>query len=351
MEIQITAINFETVNGKKMGKSFVFKLDPKKMAQYKTEATLRKKIDEYVAKSGIFRKDELKDVKYYMKEFLEAWKKQLPIVDAEEMAKYDASPNNPEGRTTPDRITRLGTNEIFVFGSNAQGLHYGGAAKQAVESFGAIMGQGHGLQGKSYAINSMSGLADMEKDVETFEAFAKGHPEKRFLVTLIGCGIAGFHPTDVAPLFEGCRELDNVCLPAEFWDIIGAPDTKKTYDLDRFVEAQERDYDKALQELTNGRKRSHWIWYIFPQQKGLGHSYNSNYYGLDGLDEARAYLEHPILGERLRECCKALLLHRSKDIEHIMGSGIDVLKLQTCMNLFNHVSPNDVFKDVLDAFF
>ena len=351
MEIQITAIKFETVNGKKTGRSFSFKLDPKKMAQYKTEVTLRKKIEEYVAQSGIFRRDELKELKYNMKDFLEEWKKQLPIVEAEELAKYEVSPNNPDGRTTPDRITRLGTNEIFVFGSNAQGLHYGGAAKQAVESFGAIMGQGHGLQGKSYAINSMSGLADMAKDVETFEAFAKNHPEKRFLVTLIGCGIAGFHPTDVAPLFEGCRELDNVCLPAEFWDIIGAPETKKTYDLERFVEAQARDYDTALQELTNGRKCSHWIWYIFPQQKGLGYSYNSNYYGLDGLDEVRAYLEHPILGERLRECCKALLLHRGKDIQHIMGSSIDALKLQTSMNLFNRISPDDVFKRVLNEFF
>ncbi len=351
MEIQITAIKFETVNGKKIGKSFVFKLDPKKMAQYKTEATLRKRIEEYVAKSGVFKKDELKVLKYSMKDFLEEWRKQLPIVEAEELAKRETSSNNPTSRTTPSRITRLGSNEVFVFGSNEQGLHYGGAAKQAVECFGAIMGQGHGLQGKSYAINSMSGLADMAKDVEKFEAYAKDHPEKRFLVTLIGCGIAGYHPTDVAPLFEGCRELDNVCLPIEFWDIIGAPDAKKMYDLERFIEAQARDYNKALQELTNGRKRSHWIWYIFPQQKGLGYSYNSNYYGLDGLDEARAYLEHPILGERLRECCEALLLHKGKDIEDIMGSSIDVLKLQTSMNLFKHVSANDVFEKVLRAFF
>ncbi len=351
MEIQITAIKFETVNGKKIGKSFIFKLDPKKMAQYKTETTLRKKIGEYVAKSGVFKKDELKDLKYSMKVFLEEWRKQLPIVEAEELAKLEAFPNNPSSRITPVMITRLAPNEVFVFGSNEQGLHYGGAAKQAVECFGAIMGQGHGLQGKSYAINSMSGLADIAKDVEIFVAYAKDHPEKRFLVTLIGCGIAGFHPSDVAPLFEGCRKLDNVCLPTEFWDIIGAPEAKKTYDLERFIEAQARDYDTALQELTYGRKCSHWIWYIFPQQKGLGHSYNSNFYGLDGLDEARAYLEHPILGERLRECCKALLLHQDKDIEHIMGSSIDVLKLQTSMNLFKHVSANDVFEKVLRAFF
>ena len=150
MEIQITAIKFETINGKKTGKSFAFKLDPKKMAVFKTEATLRKKIEEYVAKSGVFKKDELKDLKYNMKDFLEEWRRQLPIVEAEELAKLDASPNNPENRITPDNITRLGANEIFVFGSNEQGLHYGGAAKAAMENFGAIMGQGNGLQGGKF---------------------------------------------------------------------------------------------------------------------------------------------------------------------------------------------------------
>jgi len=133
MEIQITAIKFETVNGKKTGKSFTFKLDPKKMAVYKTEATLRKKIEEYVAKSKVFKKDEMKDLKYSMKDFLEEWKKQLPIVEAEELAKLEASPNNPSTRITPDMITRLAPNEVFVFGSNEQGLHYGGAAKVALK--------------------------------------------------------------------------------------------------------------------------------------------------------------------------------------------------------------------------
>lgn len=123
------------------------------------------------------------------------------------------------------------------------------------------------------------------------------------------------------------------------------------YDLLRFLDAQEIVYTQALSELNEGRKQSHWIWYIFPQQKGLGHSYNSKYYGLDGEGEARAYVEHEILGDRLRECCKALLLHKDKDIKYIMGSGIDVLKLKTSMCLFNKVSPNDVFEEVLDAFF
>ena len=112
MEIQITAINF--------------KADPKKLAVFKTEATLRKKIKEYVAKSGIFKNEELDDVKYNMKDFLEEWKKQVAIVQAEELAKLEASPNNPDSRITPDMITRLAPNEVFVFGSNEQGLHYGG---------------------------------------------------------------------------------------------------------------------------------------------------------------------------------------------------------------------------------
>lgn len=135
-------------------------------------------------------------------------------------------------------------------------------------------------------------------------------------------------------------------------DIIGYLKAQQPrYDLSRFLDAQEIVYTQALSELNEGRKQSHWIWYIFPQQKGLGHSYNSIYYGLDGEGEARAYVEHEILGDRLCECCKALLLHKDKDIKYIMGSGIDVLKLKTSMRLFNKVSPNDVFEEVLDAFF
>lgn len=221
MEIEITAIRFETVNGKKTGKSFSFKADPKKLAVFKTEATLRKKIEWYVAQSGVFKKEELKDVKYNMKAFLEEWRKQLPVVQAEELAKLEASPNNPGSRITPDHIDRLGSNEVFVFGSNEKGLHYGGAAKVAYEKFGAIMGQGNGLQGKSYGINSMSGIGVMGEYVKEFCEFAKAHPEKHFLVTPIGCGIAGYSEADVAPLFEICRDLKNVSLPASFWDIIG----------------------------------------------------------------------------------------------------------------------------------
>lgn len=130
------------------------------------------------------------------------------------------------------------------------------------------------------------------------------------------------------------------------------PELTKEYDLQRFLTAQDFAYDKALGEIRSGRKRTHWIWYIFPQQKGLGHSYNSTFYGLDGIDEARAYLAHPVLGARLREISEALLTHAGQcDIGDIMGQQIDVLKLQTSMNLFNRISPNDVFQKVLDAFF
>lgn len=220
MEIQITAIKFETVNGKRTGKSVAFKLDPKKMAVYKTEATLRKKIDEYVAKSGVFLDDELKDLKYSMKDFLKEWKKQIPIVEQEELEKLEASVNQPESRITPGNITRLAKNEVFVFGSNEKGLHYGGAAKTAYERFGAVMGEGVGLQGMSYAIPSMGGLAAMGEYVKDFCEYVKAHPEKHFFVTEIGCGIAGYEPSEVAPLFEKCRDLENVSLPSSFWAFI-----------------------------------------------------------------------------------------------------------------------------------
>lgn len=126
------------------------------------------------------------------------------------------------------------------------------------------------------------------------------------------------------------------------------------FDLQRFLDAQEflGTYERVLTELGNGRKRSHWIWFIFPQQKGLGHSYNSEYFGLEGTEEAKAFLEHPVLGKRLRECCNLLMAQAGKrNIRDIMGSGIDVLKLRTSMKLFNSVSPNDIFADVLQSFF
>lgn len=126
-----------------------------------------------------------------------------------------------ENRVTPIHINSLQEGEIFVFGSNPQGFHSGGAAHVARERFGAQWGQGEGLQGKSYAIPTTCPLEQMAEAVQRFAAFADQHPELRFLVTRVGCGIAGHNINDVAPLFRCCVRLENVSLPAEFWKILG----------------------------------------------------------------------------------------------------------------------------------
>ena len=118
---------------------------------------------------------------------------------------------------SPDFITELKENEIFVFGSNLQGMHGGGAALIAYEKFGAFWGQGVGLQGQSYGIPTMHGGVDAIKPyVDEFIEFAKSHPEMIFLVTRIGCGIAGFRDEEIAPLFQDCIEMENVLLPRSF---------------------------------------------------------------------------------------------------------------------------------------
>ena len=118
---------------------------------------------------------------------------------------------------TPDRITVLKVNEIFVFGSNLAGAHGGGAARLAWQRFGAVWGQGVGLQGQSYAIPTMQGGVETIKPyVDDFIEFARQHPELRFLVTRIGCGIAGFKPEEIAPLFAEALEMKNVILPEGF---------------------------------------------------------------------------------------------------------------------------------------
>ena len=124
-------------------------------------------------------------------------------------------------RITPEFIKNLKTNEIFVFGSNLAGAHGGGAARIAFEQFGAIMGQGVGLQGQSYGIPTMQGGVETIKPyVDEFIAFAKQHPEMTFLVTKIGCGIAGFRIDEIAPLFAGAVEVENIYLPREFWEVL-----------------------------------------------------------------------------------------------------------------------------------
>ena len=121
--------------------------------------------------------------------------------------------------------------------------------------------------------------------------------------------------------------------------------------LNRFLEAQEPMYATALKEMKNGEKESHWIWYIFPQLRGLGYSPNAYTYGINGLEEAKAYLEHPVLSARLIEISTALLSHKGESIEDIMGD-IDALKLRSSMTLFALVSKDSsVFHQVLACFY
>lgn len=125
-------------------------------------------------------------------------------------------------RIAPDRIADLRENEVFVFGSNLAGMHAGGAAHLAFRKFGAVWGQGVGLQGRSYAIPTMQeGVETIRPHVEAFIGFAREHPQLKFLVTQIGCGIAGFSPRQIAPLFEPARHVENIFLPSCFWDILG----------------------------------------------------------------------------------------------------------------------------------
>lgn len=122
------------------------------------------------------------------------------------------------------------------------------------------------------------------------------------------------------------------------------------FNLDRFLDGQRFGYEYALEEIRSGRKEGHWIWYVFPQLKGLGHSPNSQYYGISGREEAEAYLEHPVLGARLREITSALLLIAGKRIEEILLP-VDVLKLRSSMTLFDAVCPDSCFKDVLVKYY
>ncbi len=122
------------------------------------------------------------------------------------------------------------------------------------------------------------------------------------------------------------------------------------FHLQRFIDAQQHTYKYALDEIRNGRKEGHWIWFIFPQMKGLGQSYMSENYGIISLDEARAYLAHPILRSRLIEITQTLLQHKDKSAFEIFGT-IDAVKVRSCMTLFDVVEPNSIFADTLSAFY
>lgn len=124
-------------------------------------------------------------------------------------------------RIASHHITSLQPDEIFVFGSNLAGMHGGGAARLAYQKFGAVWGQGVGLQGQSYGIPTMQGGIDTIKPyVDEFIEFAKAHPKLKFLVTEIGCGIAGFTIEEIAPLFEQAKVVENIYLPERFWRIL-----------------------------------------------------------------------------------------------------------------------------------
>ena len=123
------------------------------------------------------------------------------------------------------------------------------------------------------------------------------------------------------------------------------------YDLERFVRAQEGVYPGVLEELRAGRKTGHWIWFVFPQIAGLGYSEMSRHYGIASLDEAQAYLAHPVLGARLRQCAALILAAPGDSATAILGS-IDAVKLRSSMTLFHRAAPDEpIFLAVLDRFF
>lgn len=124
-----------------------------------------------------------------------------------------------------------------------------------------------------------------------------------------------------------------------------------SYDLQRFIDAQDGIFDTALAELRAGSKQSHWMWFIFPQLAGLGRSPTARYFAIGSLDEAASFLEQPLLGWRLRQCVEAMLSWSGRrSAEHILGS-IDAIKLRSSLTLFDQVSPGDLFEHALAGFF
>ena len=129
------------------------------------------------------------------------------------------------------------------------------------------------------------------------------------------------------------------------------PNADDPYNLQRFVEAQARVYDAVRTELRQGRKRSHWMWFIFPQIAGLGHSAMSTRYAISSLVEAEAYLKHPILGPRLRECTRLVMLVEGRSAYEILGSPDD-MKFHSCLTLFAYAAPEDpLFRDALEKYY
>lgn len=171
---------------------------------------------------------------------------------------------------TPSQVNVLADGEIFVFGSNFQGAHMGGAARVAKEKYGAVWGIGEGMQGNSYAIPTMEGLENLAPAVQRFTSFARQHKELKFFVTAIGCGIAGYQPEEIAPMFLDAAYLPNVFLPLSFWKIImhipGAEESVRSFaqsvlDVCRYAHRNNPPtWTTATDEvLFNGLKRDqHW---------------------------------------------------------------------------------------------
>jgi len=131
----------------------------------------------------------------------------------------------------------------------------------------------------------------------------------------------------------------------------GESGNRDPFDLERFVRAQAANYDEALAEIRGGEKQTHWMWYVFPQLDGLGFSPTARLYGIKGAAEARAYLAHPVLGPRLRECCEAALAVEGKSANEIFGSPDD-LKFRSCATLFAVAAPDEpVFGKLLKKYY
>jgi uncharacterized protein (DUF1810 family) len=133
-----------------------------------------------------------------------------------------------------------------------------------------------------------------------------------------------------------------------------SPDLRSSdaaFNLNRFLQAQENDYERALSEIRSGQKRTHWMWYIFPQLEGLAFSSTAKHYSIKSIPEARAYLNHPVLGPRLLECSEAVVQIKGRSANEIFGSPDD-LKLRSCATLFEYVSPSgSVFKQLIEEYY
>ena len=157
--------------------------------------------------------------------------------------------------------------------------------------------------------------------------------------------------TNLIDKSKGLQNLFFVFWLCKYIFFMEGKDYMPEYNLKRFLEAQEKDYVTALQEIKNGKKRSHWMWYIFPQITGLGLSSTSNYYAIADIDEAKEYMRNPVLKTHMLEICEALLQLNNKDANKIFGYP-DNLKLKSSMTLFEAVTPEyEVFKAVLEQYF